>query len=586
MRESEERRIHREALIELSRFLVKAWSGVYSDVDVVIVEGAIPTTHRAFLSGREYYRVVMPPLSAIRVNDPLTQYRVWRKILWHEAMHMYFGVPDILNRDMWIRRPSWATIANAFEDYRIEELGVRVYPGMETEKRLADEVFLQRFKKELPEIVGSLRGRYSREQVRQYLVVAGFIYGLKGDITPSLSRYLGEADLERIREAVEFVKRQPLKWKMSRREYERIADEIVRILGLNEEADLVIGDGLNPGNPPDSPAITPLLNPYLSDKFDNVREDLKGKESLLEAPGEVEREFKRLLEESSKRERREKEAEKTDHKAEFKDQRLGSLSLVENRVLVPDNLYFDESPYYDSVLIQHLKDRLRVIKRRYFEVHSMSGEELEVEDYVRRSSKPFVREERVRVGGIRVLILLDFSGSIAPFQEKYKKAVIALSEALNYIGAEFAVYAFSQSPRSSLTVIWRIKGFEEKWDRMIARRLAQIRASGGTPLYAVYDLLEPIVERARPHVFITFTDGFPDLVMTTIKKIRELKRLTRMVAIAIGTDGSDPNSPLETAPQLAHRLKTLEYHRSIAVSNLSELPEKVLRLLLEPSQGF
>jgi len=65
--------------------------------------------------------IEMPPLSVFKITDPLLQYRVWRKVLWHEAMHAYFGLPKELNENAWDFDTTWAMIANAIEDYKIEK---------------------------------------------------------------------------------------------------------------------------------------------------------------------------------------------------------------------------------------------------------------------------------------------------------------------------------------------------------------------------------------------------------------------------------------------------------------------------------
>ena len=48
-----------------------------------------------------------------------------------------------------------------------------------------------------------------------------------------------------------------------------------------------------------------------------------------------------------------------------------------------------------------------------------------------------------------------------------------------------------------------------KWSRISSRRLAQIQASGGTPLAEIYGLLHPIIKSFKPDVMVTLTDGEP-----------------------------------------------------------------------------
>ena len=75
---------------------------------------------------------------------------------------------------------------------------------------------------------------------------------------------------------------------------------------------------------------------------------------------------------------------------------------------------------------------------------------------------------------------------------------------------------------------------------MSARRLVQIRASGGTPLAEVYGLLLPMLKSFKPDIFVTLTDGEPsdfDAVRQMVLSHR--KMAIHMMAIGVGRNLND-----------------------------------------------
>ena len=73
-----------------------------------------------------------------------------------------------------------------------------------------------------------------------------------------------------------------------------------------------------------------------------------------------------------------------------------------------------------------------------------------------------------------------------------------------------------------------------------ARRLVQIRASGGTPLAEVYGLLLPVLKSFKPDIFVTLTDGEPsdfDAVRQMVLSYR--KMAIHMMAIGVGRNLHD-----------------------------------------------
>jgi nitric oxide reductase activation protein len=171
----------------------------------------------------------------------------------------------------------------------------------------------------------------------------------------------------------------------------------------------------------------------------------------------------------------------------------------------------------------------------------------------------------------KIVLLLDHSSSIADVELEYKQATVALCEALAYLGVKFAVYAFSTENRQ--VKCWVVKPSNVKWSMASARRLAQIKAVGGTPLAEVYGLLQPAIKSFRPDIFVTLTDGEPsdfDAVRTMVLSYR--KTGIKMVAIGVARHLND-------AVGIGHNLKYLNYEKILAVSRLQDMPKKVIKLL-------
>jgi Mg-chelatase subunit ChlD len=133
------------------------------------------------------------------------------------------------------------------------------------------------------------------------------------------------------------------------------------------------------------------------------------------------------------------------------------------------------------------------------------------------------------------------------------------------------VYAFSTDQRQ--VKCWVIKPPNIKWSVVSARRLAQIRASGGTPLAEVYGLLEPVLKSFKPDILVTLTDGEPsdfDAVRTMVLSYRKMG--IRMVAIGVGRNVND-------SVGIGQNLKYLNYEKAVSVSRLQDIPKKVIKIL-------
>ena len=566
--------IEDKAALLIAQFLGRAWSEKPRLIVKLDVEAETPHATMTF-NGRPLIR--MPPPSRYPLTEFVSAYRLWRTSLWRMAMHHYYGLPKV--------NYGYYTVGffvlNCIERYKIEFNGVKEYPGMMRELKLEKATYF--LLAPPPEDVV--------EEFAQLLLMEAI---------------KGKSPSPQALKAVKYVKEAVAKGLDS----SIITCQVCEILGVDPNdyyehslPESIIGFAVHPQKNPIKKLPKELLRTAIMDWL----------KARLQ---QIEQSSKNNVQNPKDQENRGGEGSegKTDRSTAFKDQgmkgetpeslneeteeilevsdnirseldeweriywgiirgRKGAISEVKDGVLVPSEFDEDESQYYDQELINHLVSKLRHLRKGWKEVPSISGE-LDVDSYVAGSHKPFIDEEQIKVGGLKVLLLLDHSSSIEGFEKEYKVACVALAEALNALKIPFAIYAFAEY--HGPTSIWLIKRFEEPWSRICAKRLAQVKAGGGTPLATVYERLKLLVQRHRSSKlrFITLTDGEPDSRPRCRDKIRELKKYCRMIAIAIGTS-------MENAVQLAQNLSSLGYDRYVALDNVKKLPEKVLNLLSE-----
>jgi hypothetical protein len=588
------RRVRNEVVLPIAQFLGRAWSGKSSLVVELDKDVTVPCATEYATVKKPV--IVMPPPSRYPATELVTAYRLWRASLWHEAMHHYFGLPKVGEQSRPLIGPVGFYVWNCVEDYRIEHKGVKEWKGMEKELafrkafyfRLAKKpddilmeftqlLLLEAVKDKIPDPKVVEAVEYVKKAVEQgvdSLVVAIRVCRILG-VSPD-----GTYDFQ-LPDVVVFPVMHPQKnpmkklpktaiksavkeWLEAKRSQSTPLEEGEGEEGEENESEESEGEGQEGrkmGRKEGGKAGKGRRKAGKGEdsKNEDESEDLDELvEEIARAPEDVQKEIE--------------EMKSLDQKIEI--MRKGASAEVAEGVYLPSLLYRDESPYYDRELIAHLVAQLRKIRRGWKEVHSDSGE-LDIESYVSRHSKPFIDEEKLKTGGIKVIILLDHSQSIEYFEHNYKKACIALCEGLKAAGIPFAVYAFSLPSQAKETVLWLVKSFEETWSRTNAKRLVQIKADGGTPLHKMYRKLRPLVMKHKGKLyFITLTDGAPDSAALTEEEIADLKKYCKMIAIAIGED-------MDEAVRLARNLGRLGYDRYVALDDVRKLPEKVLKLLGE-----
>jgi len=595
--------LRNEAVLPVAQFLARAWSE--KPHAFVVMKHDIDIPHTETLSATIY----MPPPSKYPITALISGYRLWRSSLWHESMHNKYPPPAVPKK--FVFQSVLKQVLNVIEDVRIEFLGLKEYPGMKRELQLKRAVFYHFLKppanlfetyaqlmlfravkglgfRSLPkEVVEAVR--YTWRGLKQGIDTLHMarrvceILGLKPDELISVPDFW-KVDKDRCVSKIE-VKRVVVAWLEDKKRTEHQLKKCQKSEEVKPE-EVKKSEGQKPGQEvgressreteqteQEDTETSKQSSEELEEFFEESPEEKsestdigKTAEEILTPSEEIKQELDLIIQENERI-------------TQIREKAAGAV--VGEQIRLPSKLDVNEEPYYDHDLILHLKAQLRKLRKGWKEISSYAGE-FDVDSYVARYSKVFVDEERLKIGGFKVLILLDHSGSIGSYQTEYKKACIALAEALSTLNIPFAMYAFAQSEYFRGNVdIFLIKSFEEKWTRMNAKRLAQIKAVGGTPLATVYEKLEPIVVKGKSVgrgrlYFITLTDGDPDpgTYYRTIDMISKLKKHCKMIAIGFGRS-------MQKVLELAENMKGLGYERYVALDDLKKLPEKVLGLLGE-----
>jgi len=513
--------LQNDSLVEIATFLVRRWS----EKDNIIIEISDKTETKTRLKEN---KVILTPLEK-RIGSNFQKYRQFRTSLWYEAMRIKY-CKKILSNDH-----AFGFILNTMETQRIEQLGRKIWKGMDNEI-IFNYTYMLVARPQLHTVYGKAR---IVEAFYQY-----FMFGaIKGEMQSS--------NFEKIKKATIFAKKivkHAIDEKQNTDWVEKNVSEIIKILEI------------------DSLLTIPISLPFMKAGMALSEEELlkvlkiisKNKEGDLGTvdPSSIIRgddvydEYKVLLDENKKTENK-------------------GLSSEAIGIQIPSTRNIDETAIYDMRLINGLKIKFKEWKSGWKEQHLRSGDEFDEENYI-DGNEPFFTDIKKSIK-TKIVILLDHSSSIASDAMEYKKATLALCEVLAFLKVKFAVYAFSTENRSM--VCWSIKPDNVKWNNITAKRLAQIVANGSTPLAEVYGKMFPILQSKRPDILLTLTDGEPSDPDAVRKMTKSFKGLgINMVALGLG-----PNTVRATT--IANNLKHLGYEKTMAVSRLNDIPNKVMSIL-------
>ena len=513
--------LQNDSLVEIATFLVRRWS----EKDKMIVEISDKVETKTRLKEN---KVILTPLEK-RIGNNFQKYRQFRTSLWYEAMRIKH-CKKILSDDH-----AFGFILNTLETQRVEQLGRKIWKGMD-EEIIFNYAYMLVSRPQLHTVYGKAR---IVEAFYQY-----FMFGaIKGEIQSS--------NFERIKKATALGKKvvgKAIEEEKDTEWLEKHVGEIVKILDI------------------DSLLTIPVSLPFMKAGMALTEEELrrvlkvisKNKEgdfgsvdtNAILRGDNVYDEYRVLLDENKKTENK-------------------GLAPEPIGIQTPTTKNVDETVIYDLSLINGLKIKFKEWRSGWKEEHLRSGDEFDEENYI-EGHEPFFTDVKKSIK-TKIVILLDHSSSIASDALEYKKATLALCEVLSFLKVKFAVYAFSTQNRT--VVCWSIKPDNIKWNNVTAKRLARVVANGSTPLAEVYDKMFPVLQAKRPDIFLTLTDGEPsdpDAVRTMIKSFKGLG--INMVALGLG-----PNTLRATT--IADNLRHLGYEKTMAVSRLNDIPNKVMSIL-------
>ena len=108
-----------ESIIEIATFLLRRWSE--NDNMVVEISDKVETKTRL-----KENKVILTPLEK-RIGNDFQKYRQFRTSLWYEAMRVKY-CKKILSNDH-----AFGFILNTMETQRVEQLGRKIWRGMDDE---------------------------------------------------------------------------------------------------------------------------------------------------------------------------------------------------------------------------------------------------------------------------------------------------------------------------------------------------------------------------------------------------------------------------------------------------------------------
>src|ERR671931_1527069 len=513
-----------DVLLDIATFLARRWSGS-SKIVISLTSDKMPTAKP------DKNQIVLPIIDYFPGTD-FQKYRQWRVALWYESMRMTYS-SKVLSYDH-----AFGLLLNTVEKKRIEFLGLLQWQGMEKEIIFNESICWLS-----SPLLNSLYGRHKIVEAFSQYFLTGYI---KGELFGS--------EFNRVKSASDFansIVEEAIKNNHGTNWIEQHIPRLIKMLEIDPLVSLpIIAPRTRIGMSINQSDLLKQVENVLNTKYKPDEID-KAPNKVVEG-NDVLSEFKTLLNESIKTENK------------------GYESLENLGLSIPKRLDVDDTQIFDMDLIEKIKAAFRTWKTGWIEQHGKTGEEFDPESYAEMLPKAFLTDIKLSIR-TKVAILLDHSSSVEDVELQYKQATIALCEALYHLGIKFAVYAFSTEAKQ--VKCWVIKPLNMKWSTISARRLAQIKASGGTPLAEIYGLLLPITKSFKPEIMVTLTDGEPsdsDAVRQMVLSYRKMG--INMVALGVGRTIND-------SVAIARNLRYLNYQKTLAVSRLQDIPKKVINLL-------
>jgi len=541
---------------EIITFLVTAWSRIHSRSNkpvTVTFHGDVE-----FYSHVKENQVFIPYyLHPEYKLEGLDRWRIWRFLSFHEAMHLLLTAPNWKKKveEEIVKQPNYygggfymsmteekiASFAfNVAEDYRVNEVGVRYFPGMEKEKEFADAYFGAELLKKSQKLMSMKLKAGLPGDPRQITTPIQYIMAVSYAVWhPSIFDDLvvckPEEKEEIFRHAEEIKKIPDMSLtKGKKRAYEVAAKIFLDAINYSSQLDLMV-------------QVSMVSKPaeVTQDDFDAFLEKLKqkakesgAKPKESEEEGEGSKEEKDLkgdvdeevLEEYKIIEQSQKEPDSSELAGEYGE--LGGYAAVSGATVFPD--MGDIGVFTkDSGTIARLLSLLQKWKIGWEEYLDEEGFEPDIEEVITRSRKRFYDEHRTSPSG-GTYIMLDISGSVRKVIKEYVRMTNIICEVFSKLGLKFEVVAFTDGP------LRIIKAHNEKWGNKQKQRLSGMinSSGGGTPTGDALSVASRVFKLHGIERVIILTDGMPDNIdylKEMIKKVESTGVKVYMIGFEVAS---------------------------------------------------
>jgi len=549
-------------VMDVTNFLAKYLSGKQNvAVSASSSGGAGFSTGPTMVAGKLFHRINVPSWNSYDLPvGGFDKYRIYREGVWHETCHIKQTPEDLYKWSTDIERD----VANIIEDRRIEDIGVEEWPGYLPERiymqgyayALRPDVSTQ-YNKNMPP--DAMTNQYTRREAFLQRLLIG---KTKGE--------LPKGEQERVEETAKYVEENLTKLKgedpkVITHSIQNMVSEAVAKLGLRDrpkppagwEDTYTEGYAKQQGKNKTPRKVKTDIEKFIKDKGDQAKKEKREDGDNTPATEATKQDAERAR---SGSEQVQAEWEKI-QKKQAVDPDL--LSWNPTASAAPPELFRDQR------FITSMNTQLKDWRTGYKTVVGETGSRLSIPDYIRHQDTPFATQLKQSVKGRKMLVLADFSGSMRSREEDYKRALVSSMEVLGSIGSNIALFGFGGDPAVG-DVFFNVKRFEEpKWTPSHSAKLSAIEATfDSTPTAAAYQALEKYVQRHRPDVMITVTDGQPDKPDVTKEMVGRLKRHTRMIAFGIGD-----------RQRMEPSLRSFGYNQSFAVEDIHEIPPKLVKTI-------
>ncbi|MGH2639518.1 MAG: vWA domain-containing protein, partial [Rhabdochlamydiaceae bacterium] len=221
----------------------------------------------------------------------------------------------------------------------------------------------------------------------------------------------------------------------------------------------------------------------------------------------------------------------------------------------------DPDNYRDPVYLNKMNQMLHDWRLRRKRVYGESGSFFDVENFISDArDRVFMSRVKMNAANKKILFLLDFSSSMSDRQEDYKRVMTNTLEIFQNIHVPTAVFGFG----APTVDFFKIKEFNQPWSREQSEQLAGLQASGGTPLGASLNALDPYINRYRPKYVVVVTDGQPGDKTSAEEAIKRLSKKTNLVAFGLGNE------------RLGEDLRNVGFKNLFSTEDVNDIPKQLM----------